>query len=520
MKEIKFALLPFTLLSAGYLISFMGSPFLLIMFVPLAFLLLFFTTIAHFTKMPPAFKVISIFILGGILGWGINRYSFPHRFHPISLIGNGVLFFFMLFSCWCSIKPRRKKIIRIGGALFIVIITLLMLSSLIQISRPNETEAIDSLQSLPYLSYVADTEGQHNDGVLIQTPKSWNGLNLYCSFLSPGAHLMDMKGNILHTWLPKNSPSDWFYVTLYNKGELLVSVRDETLMLLDWDSQVKWKRQFRSHHDIAVTKDGMIYALSRKDEILFKFGIPIPVLNDYLVILTPEGTTKEEISLGRILLSKLSAERIPEMYAWSFNPFNLWKLFRQKTQSPFILRHDTTFDIFHNNTLTLLEQAIPGIAKEGDILIAARELNLIGIIDPDQETLVWSWGEHELDRPHHPTLLPNGNILIFDNGSLRDYSRIIELDPKNKKIVWKYEASPPQSFYSSYAGSAQHLKNGNTLITDSANGRVFEVTEEHETVWEFYNPDKDVNGRRKTIYRMMRITDADILAEVKKRLDF
>jgi hypothetical protein len=37
-------------------------------------------------------------------------------------------------------------------------------------------------------------------------------------------------------------------------------------------------------------------------------------------------------------------------------------------------------------------------------------------------------------------------------------------------------------------GSAQRLPNGNTLITESAFGRVFEVTKEGEIVWDYVNP--------------------------------
>ncbi len=37
---------------------------------------------------------------------------------------------------------------------------------------------------------------------------------------------------------------------------------------------------------------------------------------------------------------------------------------------------------------------------------------------------------------------------------------------------------------------AQRLKNGNTLITQGINGRIFEVTPEKKIVWEYWNPYK------------------------------
>jgi hypothetical protein len=43
-------------------------------------------------------------------------------------------------------------------------------------------------------------------------------------------------------------------------------------------------------------------------------------------------------------------------------------------------------------------------------------------------------------------------------------------------------------FYSGFISSAQRLPNGNTLITEGAKGRIFEVTREREIVWEYVSP--------------------------------
>ena len=42
--------------------------------------------------------------------------------------------------------------------------------------------------------------------------------------------------------------------------------------------------------------------------------------------------------------------------------------------------------------------------------------------------------------------------------------------------------------YSHYISAAQRLPNGNTLITEGADGRIFEVTPQHELVWEYVSP--------------------------------
>lgn len=93
---------------------------------------------------------------------------------------------------------------------------------------------------------------------------------------------------------------------------------------------------------------------------------------------------------------------------------------------------------------------------------------------------------------------------MFDNGLGRRWSRVIELDPLTKKIVWAYKAPNPADFYSATRGANQRLPNGNTLITNSDHGQVFEVTPDGEIVWEFLAPHVNDKGQRATIVQAHR----------------
>lgn len=96
--------------------------------------------------------------------------------------------------------------------------------------------------------------------------------------------------------------------------------------------------------------------------------------------------------------------------------------------------------------------------------------------------------------------------------AIRDHSRILEIDPITLEIVWQYtglEAKysvPTDSykFYSPYISSAQRLENGNTLITEGSNGRIFEVTADHEIVWEYISAYKNERGSN-MVYRAYRV---------------
>ena len=96
-------------------------------------------------------------------------------------------------------------------------------------------------------------------------------------------------------------------------------------------------------------------------------------------------------------------------------------------------------------------------------------------------------------------MVDGGRMLVFDNGLRK--SRILELDPLTNKIVWHY--GPVKEFFTKSRGSNQRLANGNTLITESDRGYVFEVTPEGEVVWRFANPVVRGN-RRDPIWRMTR----------------
>jgi outer membrane protein assembly factor BamB len=167
-------------------------------------------------------------------------------------------------------------------------------------------------------------------------------------------------------------------------------------------------------------------------------------------------------------------------------------------------------DIFHTNTLEVLDGRFadrhPAFRK-GNLLVSLWGIHVLAILDPEKRTVVWartgSWR-----RQHQPTFLEDGRMLLFDNlGAARDRSRLVELDPLTGETLWRYGGTPEVDFFSKTLGSAQRLPNGNTLITESENGRALEVTRDGRTVWEFHNPHRA--GERKelvaVLFEMVRL---------------
>ena len=58
-------------------------------------------------------------------------------------------------------------------------------------------------------------------------------------------------------------------------------------------------------------------------------------------------------------------------------------------------------------------------------------------------------------------------------------------------FTWTYTAPDKFSFHSAFISGAHRIANGNTFITEGATGRFFEITQEGEMVWEYWNPYKE-----------------------------
>ena len=145
----------------------------------------------------------------------------------------------------------------------------------------------------------------------------------------------------------------------------------------------------------------------------------------------------------------------------------------------------TRYEWSHGNTIVPI--------GEDKVMVSFRSISVVGLIDKQSGEFVWKIGSYMLAQQHDPSLLDNGNVLVFDNGILRKdsnrpSSRVIEVNPKTGEIVWEYKELPYYNFYSPHISGARRLLNGNTLVTEGAFGRMFQVTMEGEVVWEYINP--------------------------------
>ncbi len=374
------------------------------------------------------------------------------------------------------------------------------------------------LRSLPYAGWapLGGDEAPPSGVVHHDRERAFGGLNLFSPRELAAGFLMDMEGRIVHRWAaaaPAEAihASGWQHVELARGGDLLVIVKDAALLRLDRRSELRRALSGRFHHDLAEADNGDLYTFVRRDRMVTLHGIEVPVLDD-LIVLVAGGEIRREISLFELFPDRFSRKHVEMIRRQSVERGYYEAMAAPRTADQAVIPGDAHGDLFHLNSVEILGRDLAGLGKAGDLLISIRNMNTVAIFDPEALEVRWSWGPGELEWQHHPTLLENGRILIFDNGVVREYSRLLEIDPASGEIVWEYRADPPATFYSRSRGASQRLPGGNTLVTESDAGRVFELDPDGRVVWDYYcdliRGDGD-RRERSTIYRLERITDPE-----------
>jgi len=131
--------------------------------------------------------------------------------------------------------------------------------------------------------------------------------------------------------------------------------------------------------------------------------------------------------------------------------------------------------------------------------------------------IVWQYGPtgaagigpNQLNNPNSAELLANGNVLIADESN----NRVIEVTPSGGSggaIVWQYPTTPDPALLNG-AAFASRLPNGNTLITDSGNNRIIEVNPSGALVWQYATNARPGSVAQPNPTRAVRLASGDTL---------
>lgn len=374
----------------------------------------------------------------------------------------------------------------------------------------------------------------------------------------PAAYVIDEAGSVLQKWSntthqpkPEDNPPNylrgWNHVEMGTDGSLFVIVPLRALLKLTPESKLEWACDVAAHHDIAIGDDGTLFVLTEAPRRVEVDDCAYVILDNLVKIVDPDGTVKSAVSLYDILrtdsdlrqLIDEATRRRGESFRRLGWPMPDDQARLEAVQETQVIARDASYhcelrralqrlralpgspcDVLHTNTLDLLDVHPGGIWDRGDLLICMRELNLVAVVDPPRGKVRWWWGTEELSGPHQPSVLPDGRILVYDNGVNSRRTRLVVVDPNTCEIVWNWTAQPPESFFCPLAGGCERLPNGNLLVTNSTGGGAFELTMDGQIVWQLTLP-VSVYGAttgRVSIYRMSAV-EADVIAHLTARTD-
>ncbi len=369
-------------------------------------------------------------------------------------------------------------------------------------------------------------------GVTIKKSNAvYKGLTLYTSGDGAYANLIDMDGNVVHRWsLPYRKVWDqsprgaeprpdnlmfWDKVRMLPNGDLIAiySAANDSpwgygMIKIDRDSRLLWGYHAHTHHDLDITPDGRVIALTNaySDESIDAFNALEPHwLEDYVVELDGEsGKELSKTSLSHAFLNSPYRELIYAIPRLALD------------------------DPLHTNSVQFIDNATarafaPARGNANQVMVSFRNPSAIGLMDLNSGEMTWARRGPWLSQ-HYGRALPNGNFMLFDNlGNFEEKngSRVLEVNPLNDAIFWRYTGNKEHPFESGIRSSAEALPNGNRLITESDGGRLFEVNRAGDIVWEFINP---VRGGGKdqfipVVSAGQRITLEDIDADFRESLD-
>jgi outer membrane protein assembly factor BamB len=413
--------------------------------------------------------------------------------------------------------------------------------------------AVGSLQ-------VAAAPSVYPTGVTIYDPaRTWNGFTVLSPLATQAVIVIDMNGNVVKRWEDFNNSAGGPARILPNGAVIAAHGArppfQESLELVqrDFDGNTVWSFNrneqielrdgstvwsSRQHHDWQrqdfpagyYSPEYVPAASGSNTLILTHTNHKLPAVSDAtleddrLIEVTPDG---------RIVWEWQAAEHIDEL---GFAPDARAAI----KAAAGVNAARGSFDWLHINSATYVGpnrwyDAGDTRFAPNNVIISSRQASLLAIVARDG-SIAWRLGPdfsateelrkiRQIIGQHHAHLIPKGlpgagHVLVFDNGGSSGYgfagpiapdgvgafaratSRVLEIDPVTLELVWSYTAP---RFFSTNISGAQRLPNGNTLITEGAGGRMFEVTTDGAIVWEYMNPLFAGPRQSNDVYRAYRL---------------
>jgi len=281
---------------------------------------------------------------------------------------------------------------------------------------------------------------------------------------------------------------DDYYLTVGTIGQYndLIPIMGKDGVVCQWKQTNFWVQLgCRGILDVTLLEDSLLYLAHPFGVYEIDYGgnllhsLPMPDLT-HQATLTPEGTLLlVRTELDQVLEVTRDGDVVWEWYAgdhikdYSAENYVNYDSPRQQFFGNIYARSreifpDSSTIWTHVNSLQKLDDGY---------LISLRNQDLVVKVDEDG-TPIWTFGALILKHQHHPVLLPDGQLLVYDNGN----GRVVEFNPDGS-VAWEYGGLSAPGL-----GSIEKLWNGNYLFPDCFAGRILEVSPDGEIMKELHIP--------------------------------
>ena len=362
--------------------------------------------------------------------------------------------------------------------------------------------------------------------------QSYPGYTLYTAN-STRTNLLNLSNLVVKFWT--HTRSGGYSVYLLRNGDLMRPALSTNSTLngggaagivqkYSWSGTLLWEyayssNTYRTHHDICPMPNGNVLLIAWEvktaaQAVAAGLNHSAVIWPDHIIEVQPSGTNGGTI-----------------VWKWHFWDHLIQDFDATKANYGVVANHPELLDINVGSAGSGDWMHINGISYNealDQIVISSHELDEVYVIDHSTTTaeaaghtggrygkggdILYRWGRPSNYRApgsqvfnvvHSSAWIPDsvpggGHIMAFNNREGTNASHVVEIVPPTDSAgfysytpgtaygpaapLWTYSAS---GFYSNHLGGCQRLPNGNTIISESTSGNLFEINAAGSTVWNY-----------------------------------
>ena len=372
-------------------------------------------------------------------------------------------------------------------------------------------------------------------GTLTNTEEALSSYTLFAPFNSFNAYLVNNCGELINEWGSDQRLAASVYLT--DDAELVRTYKVSSsffgggagggIEIFNWEGDRIWHFEYASdqyllHHDIEILPNGNILAiawvLKSAEEAVSKGKVgnvpPNGLWPDRIIEIQRGGSNDKEIVWSWDAWDHLIQDVDPSKENYGEVALNPERI---------------NINIYSNEADWIHLNSIDYHPELDQILVGSRHFSEIWVIDHSTTTeeaasseggmygkggdLLYRWGnpfayksgfqnDQRLFGQHDAEWISENRILLFNNGDQRSSVDILNLPIDENGFYdyqegqpylpddfsWSYDGGVDNVFFSASVSGTAQLDNGNILVASGEEGRIFELSDQDEIVWDYIIP--------------------------------